>query len=79
VEFQPFRGLPTYQTANIETNLETPPSELIGILGILLAVQIESFLWGLGTALGELPPYFVAKKVHISLDRLLRPGPNSNG
>ena len=28
---------------------------------ILLAVQIESFLWGLGTALGELPPYFVAR------------------
>ena len=25
-------------------------------------MQIESFLWGFGTALGELPPYFVAKK-----------------
>jgi hypothetical protein len=24
----------------------------IGIFGILLAVQIESFLWGLGTAIG---------------------------
>lgn len=22
---------------------------------------MESFLWGLGTALGELPPYFMAK------------------
>lgn len=36
--------------------------EAISFLGILLAVQLESFLWGFGTALGELPPYFVAKK-----------------
>lgn len=36
--------------------------DTIGFFGILLAVQIEAFLWGLGTALGELPPYFVAKK-----------------
>ncbi len=28
----------------------------------MLAVQLEAFLWGFGTALGELPPYFVAKK-----------------
>lgn len=28
---------------------------------IVLAVQLESFLWGLGTALGELPPYFIAR------------------
>ena len=28
---------------------------------ILLSVQIESFLWGLGTAIGELPPYYVAR------------------
>jgi len=38
-------------------------------LGILLAVQIESFLWGLGTALGELPPYFVAYKVSFHLSQ----------
>lgn len=28
---------------------------------ILFNVQLESFLWGFGTALGELPPYFFAK------------------
>jgi hypothetical protein len=28
---------------------------------ILLNVQIEAFLWGVGTAIGELPPYFMAK------------------
>jgi membrane protein YqaA with SNARE-associated domain len=34
--------------------------EQISFFDILLQVQIEAFLWGLGTALGELPPYFVA-------------------
>lgn len=24
-------------------------------------MQLESFLWGVGTALGELPPYFIAR------------------
>ena len=24
-------------------------------------VQVESFFWGMGTALGELPPYFMAR------------------
>lgn len=43
-----------------EVNVDT--TDTIGFFGILLAVQIEAFLWGLGTALGELPPYFVAKK-----------------
>jgi hypothetical protein len=28
---------------------------------ILLNVQFEAFLWGLGTAIGELPPYFMAR------------------
>lgn len=30
------------------------------ILSIFLNVQIEAFMWGLGTAIGELPPYFMA-------------------
>lgn len=33
----------------------------VSLLIILLNVQIESFLWGLGTAIGELPPYFMAR------------------
>jgi hypothetical protein len=28
---------------------------------IMFNVQLEAFLWGLGTAIGELPPYFMAK------------------
>ncbi|KAF9168633.1 Vacuolar membrane protease [Actinomortierella ambigua] len=39
------------------------------ILNIFRAVQWESFFWGLGTALGELPPYFVARAAALSGDR----------
>jgi hypothetical protein len=28
---------------------------------VLLQVQLEAVLWGLGTTLGELPPYFVSR------------------
>jgi hypothetical protein len=33
----------------------------ISVLSIYQAVIIEAFLWGLGTAIGELPPYYVAR------------------
>jgi hypothetical protein len=44
----------------------SPVNDLNGIQAvsfwtILLNVQLEAFMWGLGTALGELPPYFMAK------------------
>lgn len=29
-------------------------------------VRLEAFLWGLGTALGELPPYFMARASRLS-------------
>lgn len=32
-----------------------------------MTVQLEAFLWGLGTALGELPPYFVARAGNLSV------------
>lgn len=28
---------------------------------LYFAVIFESFIWGLGTAVGELPPYYIAK------------------
>lgn len=31
-------------------------------MSLVLAVQIEAFLWGLGTAIGELPPYYISKQ-----------------
>ena len=30
------------------------------------AVIIEAFLWGLGTAIGELPPYFVSRAASLA-------------
>ena len=41
-------------------------TEDISFWTILWAVQLESFLWGLGTAIGELPPYFVARAARMA-------------
>jgi hypothetical protein len=32
---------------------------------ILMNIQLEAILWGIGTAIGELPPYFMAKAGNI--------------
>eukprot|EP00825_Cyclidium_porcatum_P001270 TRINITY_DN1057_c0_g1_i1.p1 TRINITY_DN1057_c0_g1~~TRINITY_DN1057_c0_g1_i1.p1 ORF type:complete len:226 (+),score=37.68 TRINITY_DN1057_c0_g1_i1:572-1249(+) len=47
-------------------NAQKNVTEPIGFFGILLSVQFEAFLWGFGTAIGELPPYFVAKAAAAS-------------
>ncbi|CAF2473344.1 unnamed protein product [Rotaria sp. Silwood2] len=58
-------------TANIITNdnetilndlLETGP---ISFWKILWKVKLEAFFWGLGTAFGELPPYFMARAARL--------------
>lgn len=46
---------------NFEKFEDCSPSGSIGILEIIWAVQLESFLWGFGTLIGELPPYLIAK------------------
>nr|KAJ0186829.1 hypothetical protein LSAT_V11C900478130 [Lactuca sativa] len=33
----------------------------VPLSSILPQVQVEAILWGLGTALGELPPYFISR------------------
>ncbi|MBA0797570.1 hypothetical protein Gohar_008254, partial [Gossypium harknessii] len=38
----------------------------VPISSILPHVQIEAILWGLGTALGELPPYFISRAASVS-------------
>jgi membrane protein YqaA with SNARE-associated domain len=40
---------------------EEPKPDSISFWTIVWAVQLESFLWGIGTAMGELPPYFIAR------------------
>lgn len=37
-----------------------------GILNIMRKVRVEAMLWGAGTALGELPPYFMARAARTS-------------
>ncbi|CAK9235065.1 unnamed protein product [Sphagnum jensenii] len=37
---------------------------------VLLQVQLEAVLWGLGTAIGELPPYFVSRAARLSGQRV---------
>ncbi|XP_075218858.1 vacuole membrane protein 1-like isoform X2 [Lycorma delicatula] len=38
----------------------------ISIWSIMRKVHFESFFWGTGTALGELPPYFLARTARLS-------------
>ena len=38
----------------------------IGFFTIYWAVFLEAFLWGAGTAIGELPPYFVARAASVA-------------
>ncbi|CAI4230359.1 unnamed protein product [Auanema sp. JU1783] len=46
---------------------EKPSSKLIvGLWDIVSKVRVESFLWGAGTAIGELPPYFMARAARLS-------------
>ncbi|XP_045539348.1 vacuole membrane protein 1 isoform X2 [Papilio machaon] len=45
------------------------PGEIAGevsVWSIMSKVRIESMLWGVGTALGELPPYFMARAARLS-------------
>lgn len=46
-------------------NLKYLPS----IWNIMTKVRFEAFLWGAGTALGELPPYFMARASRLSADK----------
>ncbi len=50
-EFQDFLPCKTPSTDN----------QVVSFWMILYNVQLEAFIWGLGTAIGELPPYFMAK------------------
>uniref|UniRef100_A0A5B7BMG9 Putative vacuole membrane protein KMS1-like n=2 Tax=Davidia involucrata TaxID=16924 RepID=A0A5B7BMG9_DAVIN len=42
----------------------------VPLSSILPQVQVEAILWGLGTALGELPPYFISRAAHMSGSKL---------
>ncbi|PON80110.1 SNARE associated Golgi protein [Parasponia andersonii] len=42
----------------------------VPLSSILTQVQLEAVLWGIGTAIGELPPYFISRAASISGDKL---------
>lgn len=52
---------------------EPVPLTLTLIFG---AVALESFFWGMGTAFGELPPYFVARAGKIQITQPFCPWKN---
>ncbi|CAG8497392.1 16875_t:CDS:2 [Acaulospora morrowiae] len=74
-----------YKCGNL--NFETHETTVtISLMSIFHKVLWESFFWGLGTALGELPPYFVARAAALSgsrgeelkhIDALLEQSPES--
>jgi len=61
-EYMPNRW--TYQNFKPCDKWEGEPT--ISPFTIFYAVILEASLWGLGTAIGELPPYFVAKAAALS-------------
>jgi hypothetical protein len=42
------------------------PEWQASIWNIMSKVRIEAMMWGAGTALGELPPYFMARASRLS-------------
>lgn len=44
----------------------TAGTTMPSLWNIMSKVRFEAFLWGAGTALGELPPYFMAKAARLS-------------
>ncbi|XP_033107861.1 vacuole membrane protein 1-like [Anneissia japonica] len=45
---------------------EVPEGAVITIWNVISKVRLEAFMWGAGTALGELPPYFMAKAARLT-------------
>ena len=39
---------------------EADPNAPFGVFSIWKVIAVEGMLWGFGTAIGELPPYFVS-------------------
>lgn len=53
----------------IKCPLSSSSSE-VNIYSIMSKVRLEAFMWGMGTAIGELPPYFMARTARLSGKKL---------
>ncbi|KRY00909.1 Vacuole membrane protein 1 [Trichinella pseudospiralis] len=58
-----FNGTVENMNGLLENNIATTS---ISIWSIMSKVRIEAIMWGAGTALGELPPYFMARAARLS-------------
>lgn len=45
-------------------------SYMVPVFKVLVQVQLEVILWGIGTAIGELPPYFVSRAARLSGEKV---------
>ncbi|CAM6115979.1 unnamed protein product [Calypogeia fissa] len=43
---------------------------MVPLHSVLLQIQLEAILWGIGTAFGELPPYFMSRQARLAGERL---------
>jgi len=52
----------------------------VTVLTIFSKIKMQSFFWGFGTAIGELPPYFVSRagKIINLLTRLINNNNNDD-
>ena len=53
-------------TADIITCPDTASLTAVTLFTIMRKVRLEAFMWGAGTALGELPPYFMARAARLA-------------
>merc|ERR1712029_788653 len=51
---------------NAEVKKAASEAAVISLWAIMSKVRVEAFCWGAGTALGELPPYFMARAHRLS-------------
>ena len=52
-----------FEACDLEQASLKPP---VSFWAVYLSVALEAFLWGFGTTIGELPPYFVARAASIA-------------
>merc|ERR1719431_2047156 len=58
---------PPYPNQNLcPTTTTTTTTMEMTVWAILAKVRVEAFCWGAGTAIGELPPYFMARAARLS-------------
>ncbi|XP_031560842.1 vacuole membrane protein 1-like isoform X2 [Actinia tenebrosa] len=57
---------PPYPIDIICPENNSSPSNPVTMWSIMSKVRLEAFMWGAGTAIGELPPYFMARAARLT-------------